>query len=98
MSSETTNNSFTLPMVADLTFAPILKQRSEQALAAGTGLVLDCSQMQRIGTPCLQILIGAVDAFTRAGGPALVISNPSEVFLEAVSTLGLNGALGLAKA
>jgi chemotaxis protein CheX len=97
MTDETTDNTVKLPAVADLTFASILKQRSEQALAAGTGLVLDAADTQRISTPCLQVLLAAVIAFTKAGGPALVISNPSEVFLDAASTLGLDEALGLAR-
>jgi anti-anti-sigma regulatory factor len=98
MSNETIDNVMKLPAVTDLTFAAILKQRSEQALAAGTGLIVDAADTQRISTPCLQVLVAAAAAFTKAGGPVLEISNPSEVFVEAVSTLGLDGALGVTRA
>jgi chemotaxis protein CheX len=98
MSDEKTDNIRKLPAVADLTFAPVLKQRAEQALAAGTGLVVDASETQRIGTPCLQVLVAATASLDKEGGPTLTITNPSGEFIEAVSTLGLSVSLKVAGA
>lgn len=86
-----------LPAVADLTEAGPLKTRLEQALALGSGLTVDASAVQRISSPCLQVLVAGVNAFAKAGGPSLVISKPSEAFQETVSVLGLMNALELSK-
>jgi anti-anti-sigma regulatory factor len=91
------SDSITLPAVADLTEAGALKQRLEQALASGTGLTVDASAVQRISSPCLQVLVAGVTSFTKAGGEALTISNPSEAVRETASVLGLMNALGLSK-
>jgi len=86
-----------LPAVADLVEAGPLKARLEQALAAGSGLTVDASAVQRISSPCLQVLVAGVSSFAKAGGPSLVIGEPSEAFRETVSVLGLMDALGLSK-
>jgi anti-anti-sigma regulatory factor len=86
-----------LPAVADLTEAGPLKQRLEQALGAGAGLTVDASAVQRISSPCLQVLVAGMAAFAKAGGASLSISNPSEAFRETVSVLGLMNALELSK-
>jgi anti-anti-sigma regulatory factor len=86
-----------LPAIADLTFASTLKELSEQALAGGKGLVVDATAVRRIASPCLQILISALNSFAKSGGPPLTLSNPSPDFLETVSTLGLEQVFGLTK-
>jgi chemotaxis protein CheX len=94
---ETVSDSVVLPAVADLTEAGPLKQNLEKALASGTGLTVDASAVQRISSPCLQVLVAGVAAFAKAGGAALSISNPSEAFRETASVLGLMNALELSK-
>ncbi len=89
--------AFPLPAVADLVEAGPLKKRLEQALAAGTGLTVDASAVQRISSPCLQVLVAGMGSFAKAGGPSLVIGEPSEAFRETASVLGLMDALGLSK-
>jgi anti-anti-sigma regulatory factor len=84
-----------LPAVADFQAAGLLKTRLEQALAAGGGLTLDASAVQRIGSSYLQVLVAGVAAFAKAGGPSLQLEEPSAVFREAVTVLGLTDALGL---
>jgi anti-anti-sigma regulatory factor len=84
-----------LPAVADLVQAGPLKAEIERHLAAGVGLDLDASAVQRISSPCLQVLVAGVAAFAKAGGPSLSISKPSAAFVETASALGLAGALGL---
>lgn len=86
-----------LPAVADLTEAGPLKQRLEQALGAGTGLIVDASTVQRISSPCLQVLVAGMAAFAKAGGASLSIRNPSEAFRETATVLGLMNALELSK-
>lgn len=94
---ECVSDSVTLPAVADLTEAGPLKQRLEQALASGVGLTVDASAVQRISSPCLQVLVAGVCSFAKAGGAALAIRNPSEAFRETASVLGLMNALELSK-
>jgi anti-anti-sigma regulatory factor len=84
-----------MPAVADFQAAGPLKVRLEQALAAGGGLTLDASAVQRIGSSYLQVLAAGIAAFTKAGGPALQVVEPSVVFREAVTVLGLTDVLGL---
>ena len=91
------SDSIALLAVADLTQAGPLKARLEQALATGTGMTVDASAVQRISSPCLQVLVAGVRTFAKAGGAALVIANPSEEFRETASVLGLLNALELGK-
>jgi anti-anti-sigma regulatory factor len=84
-----------LPAVADLVQAGPLKVQLEHYLAAGAGVRVDASAVQRISSPCLQVLVAGVTGFTKAGGPSLTISNPSAEFLETVTALGLTDALRL---
>ncbi|NIJ47824.1 STAS domain-containing protein [Rhizomicrobium electricum] len=91
------SESVILPAVADLTEAGPLKQRLEQALGSGIGLTVDASAVQRISSPCLQVLVAGMTAFAKAGGAALSISNPSEAFRETATVLGLMNALELSK-
>ncbi len=86
-----------LPAVADLVEAGPLKERLDKALAMGAGITVDASAVQRISSPCLQVLVAGVTSFAKAGGPSLVIADPSEAFCETVSVLGLMDALGLSK-
>ena len=95
MSVEPSENVLQLPAVADLTSAASLKSSLEQALSAGTGLVVDASSVQRISSPCLQILAAAKNTFLQAGGAQLTFRDPSAEFLETVSTLALETAMGL---
>lgn len=87
----------TLPPVADLTEAGPLKERLLQALAAGTSVTVDASAVQRVSSPCLQVLVAGTQSFAKAGGTSLTIADPSEAFRETVSVLGLTDALELDK-
>lgn len=67
-----------------------------QGLVAHRGaLLIDGSDVERAGTPCLQVLVaGAVAA--RANGIDFRVLQPSRVLCEAVRDLGLCRALGMA--
>lgn len=85
-----------LPAVVDLLQAGAIKAQLERALANGGGVTVDASAVQRISSPCLQVLVAGANAFAKAGGPSMTIASPSPAFLETVSTLGLTEALRLA--
>jgi anti-anti-sigma regulatory factor len=91
MSGGTAEQTVELPAVADLTFARTLKEMLAQALAARAELKIDASQVQRIGSPCLQVLVSA----TNACGSKPTFVDPSTEFIETVSILGLDSVLGL---
>jgi chemotaxis protein CheX len=89
MSDKTAENILKLPEAAGLSFADTLKRSCEQALLAGTGLTIDAGETQRIGTPCVQVLVSAALSFEKIGGGAFAVANPSVAFTETVSALGL---------
>ena len=97
MSSGTAEQPVELPAVADLTFARTLKELLATGLAAGKGLAIDASKVQRIGSPCLQVLVSASNACVQAGGSKPAFLNPSTDFLETVALLGLDSELGLGR-
>lgn len=86
-----------LPAVADLMQAGPLKEQLLQSLNAGTSVTIDASCVQRLSSPCLQVLVAGKQSFAKAGGASLVIANPSDAFRETVSVLGLMDALELGK-
>ena len=60
----------------------------------GEGLVLDASDVQRLGGQCLQVLLAALAAWREDGKP-FSFSNPSGAFLQALNLFGINpGDLG----
>lgn len=85
----------TLPPVADLTEAGPLKERLLQALSAGTDITINASAVQRVSSPCLQVLVAGMQSFAKAGGAVMAVTEPSEAFRETVSVLGLSNALEL---
>ena len=87
----------TLPAVADLTSARPLKEQLMQFFTAGASVTIDASEVQRLSSPCLQVLVAGKQSFAKAGGASLVITNPSDAFRETVSVLGLMDALELGK-
>jgi len=91
------SESVSLPAVADLTAAGPLKATLEQALADGNGVIVDASAVQRVSSPCLQVLVAGALSFAKAGGTSLSIGDPSDAFCETVSLLGLNDVLGLTR-
>ncbi len=84
-----------LPAVLDLTTGAELKRELESALVKGCGLHIDAGQVQRVTSPCLQILAAAVKGFVEAGGPTLRFGAVSPEFWETVSTLGLDEMFGI---
>jgi chemotaxis protein CheX len=76
-----------LPQILDLTQAQSLQQ-SLMALLAGGAVVLDASAVERMSTPCMQVLLAAGRVAEAANSPFQIV-NASDVFLAAVADLGL---------
>jgi len=72
----------------------ILDIRAASPLAAtllgvrGKHLTIDASNVQKVGTQCIQVLLSARATWS-ADGASLTVSNPSETFIEALETLGI---------
>jgi chemotaxis protein CheX len=76
-----------LPQVLDLTQAQNLRDTMAARLGSGP-LVLDASAVERMSTPCAQVLLAAGRAADLAGSPFRII-NSSDVFQTALIDLGL---------
>ena len=57
--------------------------------ARGADLVLNASQVERVGAQCLQVMLSAA-ATWRADGLELTVAEPSPAFADAVHTAGLD--------
>lgn len=57
--------------------------------ARGADLVLDASQVERVGAQCLQVLLSAAATWS-ADGHALAIEHASPAFADAVRIAGLD--------
>ena len=55
--------------------------------ARGRNLIVDASEVRRLGGQCLQVLLAA-DAAWRADGLSLQVTNPSDAFTQAVGLFG----------
>jgi chemotaxis protein CheX len=76
-----------LPQVLDLTQAQNLRDTMAARLSGGP-LVLDASAVERMSTPCVQVLLAAGRAADLAGSPFQFI-NASDVFRTALADLGI---------
>lgn len=93
MTDETNLPALALPPVLDLTAAAELKKGLLEALAQPE-VSVDAAAVQRITTPCLQVLVAAVRD-VRAQGGVIKILNVPDSMLEPINTLGLSALLGL---
>ena len=78
---------YRLPSVLDLTGAQSLRDTLVALLGDGS-LLLDASAVERMSTPCVQVLLAAARAADLAGSPFQVL-DASEVFQAALADLGL---------
>jgi chemotaxis protein CheX len=76
-----------LPQILDLTQARELRDRMLTLLATGT-VVLDASAVDRMSTPCAQVLL-ATGRAADAADARFQIVNASHVFRTALADLGL---------
>jgi chemotaxis protein CheX len=76
-----------LPQILDLTYAQPLRDAMAALLIGGTP-VLDASAVERMSTPCAQVLLATGRAAVLAGD-SFKILNASDVFRAALADLGL---------
>ncbi len=78
----------TLPAVLDLCAAEPLKAAFEEALGGGRPLTVDAESVERLSTPCIQILIAA-EAGAKAAEQPFKLAKPSDAFIDTFSDLGV---------
>jgi chemotaxis protein CheX len=84
----------TLPASLDLTLADTLHHSLLERIANERPLAIDGSEVERVSTPCVQLLVAA-SASARAHGLPFRIVSASQILSDAARDLGLSRALGL---
>jgi chemotaxis protein CheX len=72
----------------DLRAAEPLLHSFHEILAQGGRVVIDASVVERLSTPCVQILLSAAKHMEEHGIP-FVVKSPSDAFVSAFDDLGL---------
>lgn len=85
--SRTADGRYGVPATLDLTAARDLRERLI-AMLSGNGVVLDMSAVDRMSTPCMQILLAAGRS-ADAAEVSFQIVDASDAFRSAVADLGL---------
>lgn len=85
--SGTGDGRYSLPATLDLTAARDLRERLT-AMLSGNGVVLDMSAVERLSTPCIQVLLAAGRG-AEAAKVSFQIVDASDAFRAAVADLGL---------
>lgn len=81
-----------LPAVLDILAAEGLREAIRETLVLGGRLDVDASQVERMSTPCLQVLVAGGRAL-KEGGVAMLIDRPSDAFINGFYDLGLASEL-----
>ena len=74
--------------VLDIRAAEPLKDVLRKALSKGKPLAVDAASIERMSTPCIQILIAAAAALKEADTNFTLMS-PSDAFIDSFNELGL---------
>ena len=77
-----------LPGVLDMRAAGSLKAALQQAVAGGQTLTVKAAAVERLSTPCAQVLIVGQQAMVTAK-LGFKLSGPSDPFIDAFNDLGL---------
>lgn len=85
-------SQITLPSVLDLRAAEPLKTVFEEAIAGGRPLTVDAEAVDRLSTPCIQVLIAA-EAGMKATKQPFKLAKPSDAFIENFNDLGIYSLL-----
>jgi chemotaxis protein CheX len=78
-----------LPSQLDLGALPNLKEELLGAIASTGGVVLEGSDVERVGTPAIQLVLAASKEFS-ASGRRFALQAPSEALALAFDELGLS--------
>lgn len=87
-----------LPTVLDTAAAGALRQGLLEAIAAGGCVNVDASAVQRISTPCLQVLAAASKSAALVDGCRLRLHGVPPTMSETIHMLGLTECLGTGEA
>jgi anti-anti-sigma regulatory factor len=87
-----------LPPVLDIGATADLKRVLLEAAAAGGGVDVDASAVQRVTSPCLQILVAAAQDVAPEEGRRFRLHSVPQVLSEAIERLALAQALGMQEA
>jgi chemotaxis protein CheX len=84
------NDEAVLPLEAslDLVAAMRLREQTSEAIARSTSVVIDASAVERITTPCVQVLVAAART-AAAEGRTFTVGGASGAFEAAFLDLGL---------
>lgn len=77
-----------LPSVLDMRAAEPLKTKLLEALALQQPLAIKADAVDRMSTPCIQVLIAAATAMQGTEMP-FKLTGPSDAFIDAFNELGL---------
>ena len=77
-----------LGSVLDIRAAEPLKDVLRKALSKGKPLAVDVASIERMSTPCIQILIAAATSMKEAD-TAFTLLSPSDAFIDSFNELGL---------
>lgn len=82
------NLEFALSRELDLLAAEALKADLLELLHKDGNLVIDGREVERVSTPCIEVLVAAYAAFD-ADGRKFVLSQPSALLCDAFEAIGL---------
>jgi len=77
-----------LQSILDIRIADALKQTFLEALEAGKPVTIDATMVERIFTPCIQVILAATEAFEEKE-LEFSFKTPTEAFVSAFDELGL---------
>ncbi len=80
---------YDLPRELDLLAAENLKEKLVDFLHQDGDLTLNATEVERISTPCIEVLFSAGRAFDEADRKFQIL-NPSQYFNDALTVLGLD--------
>ena len=81
-----------LGCILDIRAAEPLKGVLQKARDKGHPLIIEAGSVERLTTPCIQVLLAAAEALKEAG-ISFTLSKPSEAFVDSFNELGLFPAL-----
>lgn len=81
-----------LGAVLDIRSAAVLRDGLLKAIQSGKTVVVDAGQVERMSTPCVQVLLAAGKTIEAANG-RISLTHASDGFVAAFSDLGLFGSL-----
>lgn len=84
--------TYQLEKIADISKAEVLHEKLESYLNDGVNIAIDASQVERIDTSVIQVLLSLFSSMEKQHLQA-AIHAPSEPFLKAASMLGVSDFL-----